>query len=254
MELLDSLTVLETHEAVSFPHREKKEMYITDRPTCCITLALSGEILYSHKGQTICSDKNHILFIPVGATYHWTCTQTGEFTVLNFTTASVLPADHICSIPVTGLTDVLQDHRELERLWVGKPPQYHTRSRMVFYRMLLHIAEAMPHGKYDPILETAIRLIQEEYGNSAFNIQNLADRLRMSQGYFRKLFKIYTGIPPVEYLKQVRINNSVQMLLHTDKTVGEIALACGYENPYHYSHTFTKVMGVSPNVYRNRMG
>jgi len=37
----------------------------------------------------------------------------------------------------------------------------------------------------------------------------------------------------------------------TDKSVKDIALSMGFEDPYYFSKRFTKVMGMSPTKYRS---
>ena len=39
-------------------------------------------------------------------------------------------------------------------------------------------------------------------------------------------------------------------LLHTDKSITEIALENGYANSYQFSNIFKKVRGISPSAYR----
>lgn len=254
MNLFDNIILSKIHEAVSFPHLKDKKMSITDRKCFCFTMALSGEIVYMHNGVEIHSDCNHVLFIPSGATYNWICTQTGEFTVLNFSLTDMIPYNLIQSIPITSVSNILVDHRELEYLWANKPVNYEIRSKMIFYRMLLHISDAVPKNKYDPIIENAIKIMQKEHSDPLFTIKSLAERLKISEGYFRKMFKNNTGKSPIEYLMQIRINSSIQMLLQTNNTIAQISLACGYNNQYYYSNVFNKMMGVSPAAYRNQIG
>jgi AraC-like DNA-binding protein len=42
------------------------------------------------------------------------------------------------------------------------------------------------------------------------------------------------------------------MLLATSIHIREIALQLGYDDPYYFSHSFKKVVGVSPANYRRR--
>ncbi|MFC2634249.1 MAG: helix-turn-helix transcriptional regulator, partial [Capnocytophaga granulosa] len=52
------------------------------------------------------------------------------------------------------------------------------------------------------------------------------------------------------YLYDYKMNLAQQLLLHTDKSIGEIALQCGYEHLSHFSTAFKRKFGLSPQEMR----
>ena len=72
----------------------------------------------------------------------------------------------------------------------------------------------------------------------------------IAYSYFRRMFKLYTGLPPVQYHLDLKIIRSKELLLSTDKIIKEICYELGFESEYYFSRLFKKKMGVSPSKIR----
>jgi AraC-like DNA-binding protein len=79
---------------------------------------------------------------------------------------------------------------------------------------------------------------------------DLAEKCGMSQTAFRQAFQKVTGRNPHQYFEQLRIERAAQALLQTERSINSIARAEGYDDPYHFSRVFKRVMGASPNQFR----
>lgn len=83
-------------------------------------------------------------------------------------------------------------------------------------------------------------------------LADLAQLLGISQFHFSALFKQSMGISPHQYLLQQRIERAKQLLQQTNKSIMDIALACGFSSHSHLSNQFRQVTGVTPKTYRTR--
>ena len=72
----------------------------------------------------------------------------------------------------------------------------------------------------------------------------------MSYNLFHKLFKSMYGTTPNLYRQEYKMNRAAALLKNTEKTILDIALEQGYENPGKFAAAFKKVMGISPREYR----
>ena len=81
-------------------------------------------------------------------------------------------------------------------------------------------------------------------------IPELVSQEAMSYNLFHKLFKSMYGTTPNLYRQEYKMNRAAALLKNTEKTILDIALEQGYENPGKFAAAFKKVMGISPREYR----
>ncbi len=81
-------------------------------------------------------------------------------------------------------------------------------------------------------------------------LADLAALLEMSQFHFSHLFKRSIGIAPYQYLLQQRIERAKQLLKHSDQSIMEIALICGFNSHSHLGKQFRQLTGMTPKAYR----
>ncbi|MDQ8179601.1 AraC family transcriptional regulator [Pelagicoccus sp. SDUM812005] len=69
---------------------------------------------------------------------------------------------------------------------------------------------------------------------------------------FSHLFRQHTGTSPINYLNELRIQRTAELLNNTDRTIKSIAYELGFEDPLYFSRNFRKCVGLSPRAYRSR--
>ncbi len=74
--------------------------------------------------------------------------------------------------------------------------------------------------------------------------------LNLQPKYLSKLAKKANSIPPCQILIKKQISHGEHQLLHTNKTVKEIAHEINFEDPYYFSRLFKSKTGLSPSKYR----
>lgn len=58
----------------------------------------------------------------------------------------------------------------------------------------------------------------------------------------RKPLKAATGVGPINYLIQIRLNHAKELLKNDSLSVKEVAKTVGYEDAYHFSKLFKNIM------------
>ncbi len=86
--------------------------------------------------------------------------------------------------------------------------------------------------------------------NSDMKISEIARLCGVSECYFRRMFREYSGESPMDFRQHYRINKAKQLLLSDEGlTIGEIADELNFSDIYHFSKTFKKFTNISPNKF-----
>lgn len=93
-------------------------------------------------------------------------------------------------------------------------------------------------------------LIETNLGDPVLNVAYLTDRMAMSRATLYNKMKQLTGMGANDYVNRKRIERAVDLLLHTDASIGEISDRLGFEYPRYFSTLFKQVTGQSPSDYR----
>jgi AraC family transcriptional regulator len=80
-------------------------------------------------------------------------------------------------------------------------------------------------------------------------LEDLAEMAKMSKYYFIRLFQKETGKTPYQYLQEVRFKRAVDLIIHTQKSVTEIAGLVGLSQNG-LQKLFRYYTGSSPSSYR----
>ena len=76
----------------------------------------------------------------------------------------------------------------------------------------------------------------------------------MSYSLFRKAFKAYTDLSPIQYVIKLRLQAARKLLMNTDKSIKEIAIYLNYDDSLYFSSLFKKHVGISPTTFREKYG
>lgn len=79
----------------------------------------------------------------------------------------------------------------------------------------------------------------------------LAYQLKLNRGYFSKAFKDVVGQSFQDFMKEQRLARAQYLLIHSSKSIAEIAEECGFLDQRYFSRLFRKETGKLPSAYRN---
>ncbi|HEX8280843.1 MAG TPA: helix-turn-helix transcriptional regulator, partial [Chthoniobacterales bacterium] len=77
-------------------------------------------------------------------------------------------------------------------------------------------------------------------------VEVLARRACMSQDHFSKAFKSIFGIPPREFVENLRLNEAQRRLTKRQKTIQSVATSVGYANTGAFQRAFERRFGKRP--------
>lgn len=102
-------------------------------------------------------------------------------------------------------------------------------------------------------IRRAKQYMQEHY-SEPITQEQVSAAVGLSPTYFSALFKRTEGEGFARYLMGIRMEQAKILLRESNLPVAEICRRVGYNDLKHFSHTFEKVAGVKPAVYRKLYG
>lgn len=98
-------------------------------------------------------------------------------------------------------------------------------------------------------LQKVFEIIDSNFSDSSFNVESLAKILAVSRSVLHKKINAFTGEPPVELIKWIRINKAAELIRKKFGNISEISLEVGFNNPAYFSDCFKKQFGIPPSQY-----
>ena len=89
--------------------------------------------------------------------------------------------------------------------------------------------------------------------NHDLSVMHLASRVNQNIDYFSRQFKLYTGVRPVNYINEKRIERAQYLLGTSRQSYSEISVQTGFETLSYFSKTFKKFTGMSPRDYKKQI-
>jgi len=83
------------------------------------------------------------------------------------------------------------------------------------------------------------------------NLSELAETANLSPYHFARTFKKLTGLSPIHYFIQMRLQQACSLLDTTQQPIKQIAFAVGYPDPLYFSRIFRRIIGMTPQAYRH---
>lgn len=102
-----------------------------------------------------------------------------------------------------------------------------------------------------PAIRKACEYIRENYHKN-ITLEETASYCNLSSFYFSKVFKSETNENFINYLTNIRVEKSKELLRDTQLSVKEITMKIGYNDPNYFTRVFKKIESYSPTDYRNR--
>jgi len=87
----------------------------------------------------------------------------------------------------------------------------------------------------------------------SFRIEELAEIANMSVSSLHRHFKDVTAMSPIQFQKQLRLQEARRLLLAESTDVADVAFRVGYESQSQFSREYSRMFGFPPRVDINRM-
>ncbi len=123
-------------------------------------------------------------------------------------------------------------------------------TREIVYRLLRsdqgeRLRHLMVNAGSPPVVARAIQHIRQHF-DQPLRIEVLTKQLGMSASSFHYHFKAVTGLSPLQYQKQLRLQEARRLLLSEHLDATRVAHQVGYHDGAHFSREYKSVFGIPP--------
>jgi AraC-like DNA-binding protein len=149
---------------------------------------------------------------------------------------------------------VLRDFNEILTEVTKERPGYH----QVCSGLVLHILGQIisinknlnfRHTRIEETIQKACLFIRENLQEN-INIKGIASDLKVDYSVFRKAFKKYTGLSPMQYHTSLRLKQALILLTNSDMSMKEISSNLGFCSQYYFSKLFSEKFKKTPTAFR----
>lgn len=106
-------------------------------------------------------------------------------------------------------------------------------------------------GTGNRTVRQAIAYIHSHYAEDISSTV-IAEKLNVSDGYLRLLFRREMDCTVKDYILNYRIEKAKILLLENTKKIYEIAEECGFSSSQHFSRVFRQTTGIAPGEFKQR--
>ena len=244
---LNDLVVLKIEPPLIVHSEKGRKFQMINRRCHGLSLCISGQITYEMNGRSFVSTPDTAILLPQGATYTLHGDKEGCFPVINFCCDGLI-CNEITVIHLKDPSACLHDFYTLKDLAVSEKNRF--RFFSVFYKLLDEVFTQ--HTDANRFVSAAVAYMESHIADAAVDNDTIAQALKISEVYLRKLFKKHLHTTPKQYMLDLRIQKAKQLLTDSPYTVTATAEECGFSSVYHFSRKFKEMVGVSPSRYAEK--
>lgn len=119
----------------------------------------------------------------------------------------------------------------------------------LFFRILNFQTEDDENPELSPLIQKAVQMVKKEY-DQGIMLEEMADKLFVSEEYLSSQFKKETGIGFKEMVRTLQIERIKDLLANTKLKLNQIAELTGYSDAKYMSRVFKDEVGVLPSEFR----
>lgn len=250
----DSLTVKKI-DVVVYVKAGMGRMVHKDRPSHGFVLndGDSEKTYVFSDGREMKTAGGDLFYLPKGSSYYVKTKTRGGCYAINFE----VEEDFLCepfSLHFRNSEKLVKIFKTAEKEWRAQSDCRYLTAKKAVYDILLQLIEEgkrryQTNARYR-LIEPAVERIAASFTDPELTVSSLAALCGISEVYFRKLFFMRFGTSPKDYIVSLRIGYAKQLLAYETLSVGQVAEACGYVEPAHFSREFARRVGCAPRDYK----
>lgn len=228
------------------------------------------KITYKNETTEIRNNKNDIWFVPANATISRSTNDTHEFIAVRLKhnklvdSAKNIIDNNVILKPIYNIKDPHLEH--IFRLMLSEV-QTNNMNGKYFIDSLVSLLSIHFIGNYcinnADLVENIDGLIKKDFDNiinyinnnlsSNITLEQLSSDLKMDKFDLIKKFKNSMNITPYQFIIQRKLEHSKYLLRNKAYSISDIANMLNFSDQAHFSNSFKKMFGLTPNKYKQNV-
>lgn len=242
--------ILDVFNGEVFPAGTKKR-YSQQFRNCELIYYFSGDCTVQYNGTIYPTGAGTLRFLPMTEKHTEYVIQMNvpfECIVIKFLAENV--PDTLVEMKIPNSERLRNLFRWLCTVWHTRAIGYQKRTFALFYEILEEIEKQtlMKSDRYIQI-SRAVEYIRQHCREN-ISVETLAKMCGLHYKTMKTIFLQNFHMTPKEYIIEKRLEAAMEMLITTNRTIGEIAYSLSYEDCAYFSRLFKKKVGCTPGEYR----
>lgn len=130
----------------------------------------------------------------------------------------------------------------------------HLKHEVELVRNMKRVDELNVNSPDDLFMQRVMKIVNRNLSNPDMNVEFLADQVGISRAHFYRRLKSITDMSPVDFLKNVRLQEAARLLVDRNCDVSDASRATGFKSVSAFSTAFKKFYGMTPSNYIKNKG
>lgn len=146
-------------------------------------------------------------------------------------------------------SSLIANRKRIKDLWLSRPSELSKDSPEK-----TTVTNSLPTDDIDnEFYNRFLKILNEGMGNPELNVDMIASKMGLERSQFYRKIKALTNYAPVELIRRLRLQRGRELLISTEKTIGEIAYETGFSTPAYFTKCYRDAYGETPSQVRNKL-
>lgn len=226
-------------------------VFVRGRDFFSLTYRENGKITIKSAWGDLTSGAGSITYIPRGLSYETEILEGGQMHILHVWTADAgAPfGEKPLSVAPDNAAQFLEDFCKARTQFESEGVGFSCLSAVFRILSMAEKAFRPAAESPNPQLRRAKKVMDERFADATLRVGELAALRGVSEVYFRREFRRFYGVSPLEYIKAKRVDAAKRLLETGLYSVTDAALSSGFESVSYFSAEFRRLAGISPSAY-----
>jgi AraC-like DNA-binding protein len=104
---------------------------------------------------------------------------------------------------------------------------------------------------YKNFLDSVVRQIEKHIDDGEYSIETLVKTIGINRTAFFKKMKSLTGISPIEFIRDIRLQNAARLLENEQLLIKDVCYHVGFTDRKYFARCFRSKYQMSPSQYKS---